>query len=85
MNITEGIEMAKKLLQIMTSLDEDEASHMLTRVYRKCLDLKVEKKNLNLKQTVLESFLFHTWTLNEVDMFNKFIITHNFCSGGDCK
>ena len=32
-NVTEGIEMAKKLLQIMTSLDEDEASHMLARVY----------------------------------------------------
>ena len=40
----------------MTSLDEDEASHMLTRVYLKCLDLKVEKKNLNLKQTVLREY-----------------------------
>ena len=49
MNITEGIEMVKNLLQIMTSLDEAEASHMLTRVYHKLLDLKVEKKNLNSK------------------------------------
>ena len=59
-NITEGIEMAKKLLQIMTSLDEDEASHMLTRVYLKSLDLKVEKKNLNLKQTVLREYFCST-------------------------
>ena len=55
-NITEGIEMVKKVLQMMTSLDEDEASHMLTKVYHKCLDLKTEKKNLNSKQTVLREY-----------------------------
>ena len=38
-NITEGIEMVKKVLQMMAVLGEDEASHMLTRVYHKCLDL----------------------------------------------
>ena len=35
-NITEGSEMVKKVLQMMAVLDEDEASHMLTRVYHKC-------------------------------------------------
>ena len=38
-NITEGSEMVKKVLQMMAVLGEDEASHMLTRVYHKCLDL----------------------------------------------
>ena len=37
-------------------LGEDEASHMLTRVYHKRLDLKTEKRNLNTKQTVLRDF-----------------------------
>ena len=46
-NITEGIEMVKKVLQMMAILGEDEASHMLTRVYHKGLDLKIEKRNLN--------------------------------------
>ena len=41
-NITEGIEMVKKVLQMMAMLGEDEASHMLTMVYHKCLDLKTE-------------------------------------------
>ena len=35
-NITEGSEMVKKVLQMMAVLDEDEASHMLTRVYHNC-------------------------------------------------
>ena len=48
-NITEGIEMVKKVLQMMAILGEDEASHMLTRVYHKGLDLKIEKRNLNTK------------------------------------
>ena len=48
-NITEGIEMVKKVLQMMAILGEDEASHMLTRVYHKGLDLKNEKRNLNTK------------------------------------
>ena len=52
-NITEGIEMVKKVLQMMAVLGEDEASHMLTTVY---LDLKTEKINLNTKQTVLRDF-----------------------------
>ena len=65
-NITEGIEMVKKVIQMMSSLDEDEASCMLTRVYRKYLDLKAEKKNLNSKQTVLrEYFVPH---LDDADM-----------------
>ena len=55
-NITEGIEMVEKVIQIMSSLDEDEATYMLTRVYRKCLDLKAEKKDLNSKQTVLREY-----------------------------
>ena len=42
-NIT-GIEIVKKVLQMMAVLGEDEASHMLTRVYHKCLDLKTERK-----------------------------------------
>ena len=55
-NITEGIEMVKKVLQMMALLGKDEASHMLTTVYHKCLDLKTEKINLNTKQTVLRDF-----------------------------
>ena len=39
-----GIEMVKRVLQMMAVLCEDEASHMLTRVYHKCLDLKTEKE-----------------------------------------
>ena len=38
-NITEGSEMVKKVLQVMAVFGEDEASHMLTVVYHKCLDL----------------------------------------------
>ena len=63
-NITEGIEMVKKVLQMMAVLGEDEASHMLTGVYHKCLDLKTEKRNLNTKQTLLGDFLFQIWTLH---------------------
>ena len=38
------------------SVSEDETSHMLTTVYRKCLDLKIDKRRLNTKQTVLKDF-----------------------------
>ena len=55
-NITEGIEMVKKVLQMMAVLGEDEASHMLTRGYHKCLDLKTEKRNLNTEQIGLRDF-----------------------------
>ena len=48
--------MVKKVLQMMALLGKDEASHMLTTVYHKCLDLKTEKINLNTKQTVLRDF-----------------------------
>ncbi len=40
-NITEGTEMVRKVLQMMAVLGEDDTSHMLTTVYRKCLDLRV--------------------------------------------
>ncbi len=55
-NITEGTEMVRKVLQMMAVLGEDDTSHMLTTVYRKCLDLKIEKRRLNTKQTVLRDF-----------------------------
>ena len=56
LNITEGTEMVRKVLQMMAVLGEDEASHKLTYVYHKCLDLKIEKRKLNTKQTVLRDF-----------------------------
>ncbi len=55
-NITEGTEMVRKVLQMMAVLGEDDTSHMLTTVYHKCLDLKIEKRRLNTKQTVLRDF-----------------------------
>ena len=55
-NITEGTEMVRKVLQMMAALGEDEASHKLTSVYFKCLDLIMEKRRLNTKQTVLRDF-----------------------------
>ena len=55
-NITEGTEMVRKVLQMIAVLGEDEASHKLTYVYHKCLDLKIEKRKLNTKQTVLRDF-----------------------------
>ena len=61
-NITEGIEMVKKVLQMMAVLGEDEASHMLTRGYRKCLDR--EKKHEHKANCTLGLFLFQIWTLH---------------------
>ncbi len=55
-NITEGTEMVRKVLQMMAVLGEDDTSHMLTTIYRKCLDLKIEKRRLNTKQTALRDF-----------------------------
>ena len=43
-------------LQTMAVLGEDEASHKLTSLYHKCLDLAMEKRRLNTKQTVLRDF-----------------------------
>ena len=62
-NITEGTEMVRKILQMMAVLGEDEASHKLTYVYHKCLDLKIEKRRLNTKQTVLRDFLVYVCKL----------------------
>ena len=45
--------MVKKLHKVMTQLGEDESSHLLTTVYRKCLDLKAEEIELNSRQTVV--------------------------------
>jgi len=57
-NINEGTEMVKKVLQLMAVIGEDEISHMLTTVYHTCLDLKSEKRRLNTKQTILREGLF---------------------------
>ena len=43
--------MVKKLHEVMAQLGEDESSHLLTTVYRKGLDLKAEKIELNSRQT----------------------------------
>ena len=59
-NITEGIEMTKQVIQIMSSLDEDEVSYMLTKVYKKFLELKTEKKNLKLKASCPWGVLFNS-------------------------
>lgn len=48
--------MVKKVHGMMGLLGEDESSHMLTQVYRKCLDLKGEKIKVNSRQTVLGDF-----------------------------
>ena len=55
-NITEGTEMVRKVLQMMAALGEDEASHKLTSVYHTCLDLTIKKRRLNTKQMVLRDF-----------------------------
>ena len=54
-NITEGTEMVRKVLQMMAVLGEHDASHKLTSVYLKCLDLTI-KKRLNTKQPELRDF-----------------------------
>ena len=46
-NITEGTEMVRKELQMM---GEHVASHKLTSVYHKWLDLTTEKRRRNTKQ-----------------------------------
>ena len=49
--------MVKSLLHLTSSLQEDDTTSMLTNVYRKCLELKKEKVELNSRQTVSRSTL----------------------------
>ena len=50
-DLDEALQMVKQLHEVMAQLGEDESSHLLTTVYRKCLDLKAEKIELNSRQT----------------------------------
>ena len=52
-DLDEALQMAKKLHEVMAQLGEDDSSHLLTTVYRKCLDLRAEKIELNSRQTVI--------------------------------
>ena len=52
-NLDERFKMVKSLLHLTSSLQEDDTTSMLTNVYRKCLELKKEKVELNSRQTVI--------------------------------
>ena len=58
-DLDESLKMVKSLLHLTSSLQEDDTTNMLTKVYRKCLELKKEKVTLNSRQTVIRDF-FHS-------------------------
>ena len=68
--------MVRKVLQMMAVLGEDEASHKLTFVYHKCLDLTMEKRRLNTKQTVLGLFCFRLGCMHAC-MCHKLVDFHS--------
>ncbi len=55
-DLDESLKMVKSLLHLTSSLQEDDTTSMLTKVYRKCLELKKEKVELNSRQTVIRDF-----------------------------
>ena len=57
-DLDESFKMVKSLLHLTSSLQEDDTTSMLTNVYRKCLELKKEKVELNSRQTVIRDFFF---------------------------
>ena len=76
-NITEDTEMVRKVLQMMAVLGEDEASHKLTSVYLKCLDLTMEKRSLNTKQTLLTDFCIRLGCMDACMSINLWIFIQN--------
>ena len=59
-DLDESLKMVKSLLHLTSSLQEDGTTNMLTKVYRKCLELKKEKVALNSRQTVIRDFFHNT-------------------------
>ena len=59
-DLDESFKMVKSLLHLTSSLQEDDTTSMFTNVYRKCLELKKEKVELNSRQTVSRDFVSST-------------------------
>ena len=58
-DLDESFKMVISLLHLTSSLQEDDTTSMLTNVYRKCLELKKEKVEVNSRQTVIRFFSKH--------------------------
>ena len=57
-DLDESLKMVKSLLHLTSSLQEDDTTNMLPKVYRDCHEMKKEKVTLNSRQTVIRDF-FH--------------------------
>ena len=55
-DLDENLKMVKSLIHLTASLQDDDTTSSLTKVYRKFLKVKSEKFELNSKQTVIRDF-----------------------------
>ena len=55
-DLDESVKIVKSILHLTSSLQKDDTTIMLTKVYRKCLELEKGKVTLNSRQTVIRHF-----------------------------
>ena len=63
-DLDESLKMVKSLLHLTSSLQEDDTTNMLPKVYRDCHEMKKEKVTLNSRQTVIRYFFHSSSTYN---------------------
>ncbi len=55
-DLDESLRMVENIMHLTSSLQEDDPTSMLTKVYHTVLKLKKEKLELNTRQTVIRDF-----------------------------